>query len=69
MSDEEMNSCRFNSGEEPSDEMLSRLMKEVAQEAAESNKKATEAYFANLRLHAAEGKAKWAERIKNVTNG
>ena len=33
MSEKEMNSYRFLSGQEPSDEMLSQLMNEVAAEA------------------------------------
>lgn len=37
MSEKEMNSYRFSSGIEPSDEMLKQLMKEVAEEAKESN--------------------------------
>lgn len=69
MSETEMNSYRFISGEEPSDEMLAQIMKEVAQEAAESNRKAQEAYFAEMRRMATISKAKWAERINRVLNG
>ncbi|MDE7375204.1 MAG: hypothetical protein K2M86_07800 [Odoribacter sp.] len=69
MSEEEMNSYRFTSGKEPSDEMLAQIMKEVAQEAAESNRKAQEAYFAEMRRMAAISKAKWAERINHALNG
>lgn len=35
MSEQEMNSYRFTSGQEPSDEMLEQLMKEVAHDAKE----------------------------------
>lgn len=48
MSEKEMNSYRFSSGQEPTDEMLSQLMKEVAQEAHESNQKAVDDFFASL---------------------
>lgn len=48
MSEKEMNSYRFSSGQEPTDEMLHQLMKEVAQEARESNKKALDDFFASL---------------------
>ena len=41
MSEVKLNSYRFGLGEEPSDEMLLKLMKEVALEAKESNQKAT----------------------------
>ena len=69
MSEKELNLYRFTSGKEPTDEMLSQIMKEVAQEAAESNRKAKEAYFAKMRRMAAISKAKWAERINTVLNG
>lgn len=69
MSEKELNSYRFTSGKEPTDEMLAQIMKEVAQEAAESNRKAKEAYFAKMRCMAAISKAKWAKRINTVLNG
>ena len=40
MSEKEMNAYRFGKGQEPTDEMLEQIMKEVAQEARESSKKA-----------------------------
>ncbi len=69
MSEKEMNSYRFLSGQEPSDEMLSQLMKEVAEEAKERQQKATEAHFAQMKLNMADKKARWAERISRVVNG
>lgn len=69
MSEKEMNSYRFISGQEPSDEMLAQIMKEVAQEAAESNKKAADVYFAEMRKNIAKKQAIWAERINCVING
>lgn len=45
MSEKKMKSYRFSSGDEPADEMLSQLMKEVAQEAKESNQKAMGDFF------------------------
>ena len=39
MSEKEMNAYRFGTGQEPTDEMLEQIMKEVAQEARESSKK------------------------------
>lgn len=64
-----MNSYRFISGEEPSDEMLAQIMKEVAQEAAESNRKAQEAYFMQMENNIAIKQKIWAERISNALNG
>ena len=40
MSEKEMKSYRFGTGQEPTDEMMEQVMKEVAQEARESSKKA-----------------------------
>jgi len=69
MSEKEMNSYRFTSGQEPSDEMLAQIMKEVAQEAAESNKDAAAAHFAEMRKMIASNRAMWQERINSVVNG
>ena len=40
MSEKEMNSYRFGSGQEPPDEMLEQIMREVAQDARECTKRA-----------------------------
>lgn len=69
MSEQEMNSYRFTSGQEPSDEMLEQLMKEVAQDASIRQKKATDEYFKELHCGAKIKAAKWAERINNAING
>ena len=53
MSEKEMNAYRFSSGEEPTDEMLEQIMKEVAQEARESSKKAADAHFEQMRRNIA----------------
>lgn len=67
MSYQEMNSYRFNSRQEPTDEMLAQIMREVAAEAREKNAKAIAEYFANMRRRQAEEvKAKWSERINEV---
>ena len=64
-----MNSYRFVSGQEPSDEMLSQIMNEVAAEAVERGKKADEAYFSQMKRNIAAKKERWAERINRVVNG
>ena len=64
-----MNSYRFVSGQEPSDEMLSQLMIEVAEEAVERRKRADEAHFSQMRRNVAAKKERWAERINRVVNG
>ena len=68
MSEQEMNSYRFTSGLEPSDEMLAQLMKEVAHDAKERQKQATAAYFSEMRREAEVVKTKWADRIKSAIN-
>ena len=40
MSDKDLNSYRFTSGEEPTDEMLGEVMKEVAEDASKKHKEA-----------------------------
>ena len=69
MSEQKMNSYRFTSGEEPSDEMLAQIMKEVAADAKKRQQQATAAYFTEMRKNAEAKKAKWAERINSVING
>ena len=69
MSEKEMNDYRFGTGMEPTEEMLEQVMREVAQEARESSKKATEAHFEQMRRNIALNKAQWAERISSIING
>ena len=69
MSEKEMKSYRFGTGQEPTDEMLEQVMKEVAQEARESSKRTTDAYFEQMRRNIATQKVKWEERINSIING
>ncbi|MDE6207536.1 MAG: hypothetical protein K2M55_06985 [Muribaculaceae bacterium] len=69
MSEQEMNSYRFTSGHEPSDEMLSQLMKEVALDAKMRQEEATAAYFSTMRCNTEAKRAKWADRINGAING
>ncbi|MBQ8761376.1 MAG: hypothetical protein IJZ06_08155 [Bacteroidales bacterium] len=68
MSDVKLNSYRFGFGEEPTDEMLLKLMKEVADEAKESNQKATEFYWNQMLDNIEKKKQIWSERIKSLLN-
>lgn len=68
MSEKEMKSYRFGVGEEPSDEMLEQVMKEVAQEARESSKKAADAHFEQMRRNIAIKREKWAKQIKQAAH-
>lgn len=69
MADEELNKYRFTSGQEPSDEMLEQIMKEVANDAKARQDKATSAYFSEMRRNAEAKKIKWAARINAIING
>ena len=69
MSEKEMNSYRFISGQEPTDEMLSQLMKEVATDANIGNQKATEVHLSLMRRNIATKRERWAERINRVIHG
>lgn len=54
MSEKELNSYRFGYNIEPTDEMLAQIMKEVAEEARESNQRALDELFEQLRLDVEE---------------
>lgn len=69
MSEAEMNSYRFGTGQEPSDEMLAQIMHEAATDAKKRHEEATKKYFDELRQGAEEQQAKWADRINEVKNG
>ncbi len=69
MSEKELNSYRFSPFQEPTDEMLSQIMKEVAEEARISNRRATEAYLAAMLRDIAIKQARWAEQINRVVHG
>lgn len=61
-----MNSYRFVSGQEPSDEMLSQIMREAAMEAVERRQKADEEYFSQMMRNIDEKRERWAESINQV---
>lgn len=69
MSEQEMNSYRFTSGSEPSDEMLARIMQEAALDAKERQERATADYFDRMRRNIEFKKSKWADRIRDLQNG
>ena len=66
MSDKEMNSYRFDTGQEPTDEMLEQIMKEAAQEAKESSKRVADAYLKQMRKNIAIKREKWTEQLNKV---
>ncbi len=64
MSEKEMNAYRLTSLEEPSDEMLAQLMKEVAEEAKRKGEEATEKLFKQLDETILRRKQEWAQKLK-----
>lgn len=68
MSEQEMNSYRFCSGKEPTDEMLRQIMREAAQEAREKKEKAHKAYFDQMLKNIAANQQKWDDRFKQLMN-
>ena len=69
MSEKELNSYRFLSGKEPTDEMLAAIMKEAKEEAVAKRKMADEKMQELMQLRRAELKAKYSERIREVCYG
>ncbi|MDE6652286.1 MAG: hypothetical protein K2K08_07775 [Paramuribaculum sp.] len=69
MSEQELNSYRFTSQHEPTDEMLAQIMKEVTRDARLRSEEATSVYFSNMRKEALAVKARWADRINKAING
>ena len=68
MSEAEMNSYRFNSGKEPTDEMLAQIMREVAEEAKKSNEEAVNNRLEAMRREMKADEAKWSDRINKIKN-
>ena len=66
ITDEELNSYRFLSGEEPSEELLEAIMCEVAAEAKERNERATEQYFNQMKRNIIEKQQYWASRFETL---
>lgn len=69
MSEAEMNAYRFNSGQEPTDEMLAQIMHEVAVDAKKSNEEAAIRHLENMRQEMKDDQTKWADRINELKNG
>ena len=63
-----MNSYRFVSGEDPSDEMLEQIMMEAAMEANQRKRRSDEEYFSQMMRNIDVKRERWAERINQVKN-
>ncbi len=69
MSEAEMNSYRLTSMEEPGDERMAQIMREVAEEARESNRRAAERVVAGIEAATREARSKVAETLNRIRNG
>lgn len=69
MSEAEMNTYRFNSGKEPTDEMLAQIMREVSEDAKKSNEEAAIRHLEDMRREMKADEVKWADRINKIKNG
>ena len=68
MSETEMNSYRFGTGQEPTDEMLAQIMHEAAVDAKRSNEEASIRHLDDMRREMKNDQAQWADRINEVKN-
>ena len=69
MSEQEVNSYRFISGEEPSDEMLAYIMKEAAAEAKERNEKVNKRFFEEIKSDGETLRKTISEKFRSELNG
>lgn len=64
MTQKEMNSYRLTSMEEPTDEQLSTLMKEVAEEAKQKSEEAHRVFFKQMNEEIRKQKKIWSQKYK-----
>ena len=69
MSEQELNSYRFTSHEEPTDEMLSQIMKEVAQEAVARQEQAMRRCQEEMERQRVLLHARWDDKLKSLRHG
>lgn len=68
MSEAEMNSYRLTSMEEPGDERMAQIMREVAEDACESTRRAAVRVAANIEAATREAQGKWGDVINRMKN-
>ena len=69
MSEAEMNSYRLTSMEEPGDERMAQIMREVAEEARESSRRAAERVAAGIEGASHEARARVEETLNRLRKG
>lgn len=68
MSEDQMNSYRLTSMEEPGDERMAQIMREVAEDARESTRRAAERVAAGIKTARIAAYEKWGETINRIKN-
>lgn len=68
MSEAEMDSYRLTSMEEPGDERLAQIMREVAEEARESSRRAAAKVASGIETAAIDARARVAKTLKQLRN-
>ena len=68
MSENELNIYRFNPENEPTDEMLEQIMKEVAEEANRTNQKASEEYWMRMQQDIVAKQERWKDKISALVD-
>ncbi|MDE7081512.1 MAG: hypothetical protein K2O78_07670 [Muribaculaceae bacterium] len=63
-----MNSYRLTSMEEPGDERMAQIMREVAEEARESTRRAAARVAAGIEAASLEAQKKWGDAINRIKN-
>ena len=69
MSEAKMNRYRLTSMEEPGDERLAQIMREVAEEARQSTRRAAERVAAGIEAASQAAQEKWGDTINRIKNG
>ena len=69
MSEQELNSYRFLSGEEPTDEMLHAIMTDARNEAVKKAVEAQQKFDADYELQFEQALQIWDERVRSASNG
>lgn len=69
MSEEQMNSYRLTSMEEPGDERMAQIMREVAEDARESTRRAAKRVASGIETARQAAQARVEETLNRLRNG
>ena len=69
MSEEQMNSYRLTSIDDPGDERMAQIMREVAEDARESTLRVAERVAAGINIAAEQARSRVRETLNKLANG